>query len=430
MDKSDNKLYKKLHSPNRLARAWKVVHANALQSESKDTLKEVQDFAKKSVDEIRKIRRHVMKMSFKFQKSRGVAVPRPGKSTPRPIVVAPIPNRIIQRAILEVLQEDKGISQYIDVTTSFGGLKDKNVRDALEEVAKCIKNGKMYYARSDIKNFFTKIPRDEVLATIEATLSCYDGQFLSILKGAVTTELENQAKLSELANLFPIKEEGVAQGSCLSPLIGNIFLAEFDKITNSEDVTCIRFIDDFIILGPGQKGVLAKMKAGIKFLNDKGLEVHDPFANTEKADHGLVTKGFDFLGCTVTPDRISPNSKTVQRIKANVSERLEDALLNLSQPSRGTDSYAKALRDINNSLKGWGNSYSFCNNAHLFSQLDKEIGDEIDKFSKAFFRIQNSHTDWKNRQRLLGVHLMEDSYKDPIYKPKVENFRMSPKGKE
>lgn len=425
MSISENKLYKKLHTPARLARAWRTVQANALQSESPVTLKEVQEFSKKSVDEVKKIRRHMMKMSFKFQKSRGVAVPRPGKDTPRPIVVAPIPNRIIQRAILEVLQEDRGIAQYIDVKTSFGGLKDKNVRNALEQVVASMNEGKIYYARSDIKNFFTKIPRDEVLTTIEANLSCYDGSFLEILKKAVTTELDNLAKLSELADLFPIKEEGVAQGSCLSPLFGNIFLGEFDKITNSEDVICIRFIDDFIILGSSSKAVLAKMRAGIKFLKDKGLEVHDPFANTEKADHGLVSKGFDFLGCSITPDRISPNAKTVQRIKTKVSERLHDAIYNLSHVDTKNDSYIKALRDVNNSVKGWGNSYSFCNNAHLFSQLDKEIGEEVEKFSQAFSKLQNSHKSWKERQRLLGVHLIEDSNFEPIHGSTKQTFNKS-----
>jgi hypothetical protein len=136
----------------------------------------------------------------------------------------------------------------------------------------------------------------------------------------------------------------------------------------------------------------------------------------EKADHGQVNKGFDFLGCSITTDRISPNSKSVQRIKNNVSERLEEAVFNLSQLDRGNDSYIKAMRDIHNSIKGWGNSYAFCNNPHLFSQLDKDIGVEVQKFTEKYLRLQSSFSSWKDKQRLLGVHVLEDSFQDPIYK--------------
>ncbi|WP_458726016.1 reverse transcriptase domain-containing protein [Pseudomonas gregormendelii] len=43
--------------------------------------------------------------------------------------------------------------------------------------------------------------------------------------------------------------EGVAQGSPLSPLIANLYLHDFDKTINDGEVTCLRYIDDFLILG-------------------------------------------------------------------------------------------------------------------------------------------------------------------------------------
>ena len=53
---------------------------------------------------------------------------------------------------------------------------------------------------------------------------------------------------------FQSGDIGVAQGNSLSPLLGNLLLKDFDSAMNSlPNIRCIRFIDDFIILGPNKK---------------------------------------------------------------------------------------------------------------------------------------------------------------------------------
>ncbi len=59
---------------------------------------------------------------FVFAQARGIACERPGKG-PRPIVVAPIESRIVQRAILDVLRALPGLSAAdLEAPTSFGGV--------------------------------------------------------------------------------------------------------------------------------------------------------------------------------------------------------------------------------------------------------------------------------------------------------------------
>ena len=59
-----------------------------------------------------------------------------------------------------------------------------------------------------------------------------DTEFLSILNVATTVILSNQTELGEDRKAFPIDSEGVAQGSPLSSLFGNILLKDFDDEFN------------------------------------------------------------------------------------------------------------------------------------------------------------------------------------------------------
>ena len=74
--------------------------------------------------------------------------------------------------------------------------------------------------------------------------------FLELFERATQTTLANLAHLGEDAGLFPVADKGVAQGSPLSPLIGNILLREFDANMNGRGIVCVRYVDDFVMLGP------------------------------------------------------------------------------------------------------------------------------------------------------------------------------------
>src|SRR5208337_5315403 len=105
--------------------------------------------------------------------------------------------------------------------------------------------------RSDIAKFFTRIPKSSVTDIVAKAVN--DDEFVDLFPRAITVELENLAQLREQANAFPIEDIGVAQGNSLSPLLGNLFLYEFDvELNKRPDVRCIRYIDDFIILAPSR----------------------------------------------------------------------------------------------------------------------------------------------------------------------------------
>src|SRR3989442_1477339 len=102
-------LLKKVRSSRNLERAWQVIEENARNSKSEEVKKEIKAFSKGSIRNIQSIYRRLVRGKFKFPPSKGVPVfkvdkdGRKNKTKFRPIVIANVESRIVQRAILEVL---------------------------------------------------------------------------------------------------------------------------------------------------------------------------------------------------------------------------------------------------------------------------------------------------------------------------------------
>lgn len=391
---------KKLRSESSLRKAWKTVRENGLSSKSLDTRNSIKDFEKKDYRNIRKISDSIRTNTFIFRASRGITIPRPGKE-PRPIVMAPVENRIVQRAILDVLQSIPDLFQYVNTPTSFGGIKGRSVSAAITSLITAYKDGAKYYIRSDIKEYFRNIPKQDVLATIDSIVR--DKDFMRMLDSATTVELSNISSI-KYSHLFPTHEIGVAQGCCLSPLLGNILLHEFDHQLNGRGITCLRYIDDFIVLGSSPSYVKKAFLQGLELLKKKGLTAHEPSATSSKCQQGYLDNGVDFLGCTVTPNNVRPNRLSLLKFKTEVKKIVSDNLIPRDH-SYSDRSLRSMLHKLHHYLEGWGNQYNFCDDKKLFMNLDKWLNDQL---REAMIRFNREYQKCINKnilcQAVLGIH--------------------------
>jgi len=317
-------LYNEIRKVNVLEAAWKKVRQKGLMSASDEIRAEVLEFDKSPSTNLKSISGKLSKNSFKFSQQTGIAKKRPGKSS-RPLVIAPLQNRIVQRAILDVLNKVPAVIQVRSILTSVGGIDGRD--QAIAQVVQAIESGKACYFRSDIPGFFTKIPRENVLSFIKDNTN--DPEFCALFEKAMETELANADALGKEAELFPIGEDGVAQGSALSPLIGNILLRDFDVAMNDRGIVCIRYIDDFIFLAEKPSYASKAFKSALVLLKGLGLSAYDPNTCPEKAGHGHADNGFDFLGCRITNNLVQPSELARNRLVEKVDSILSVGCKNI-----------------------------------------------------------------------------------------------------
>ncbi len=408
-------LLRKLRKLASIEKAWSSVRRNAEKSDSRDTLAELRQFEVDVSRKLKSIQGKLSRNSFVFAPARGVLL---GKVKKRPIVIAPIDSRIVQRGLLDVIQELPQIATKLHAGFNFGGVDGPGfgVPAAVAKAVTCAQKGG-FFVRSDIKSFFTKVPRQMALGLITAH-TAHDLEFTKLLQSAVETELVDSAHLHEHMNLFPLYEEGVAQGSCLSPLLCNFLLSDFDTKMNARGITCIRYIDDFILFAKDKSTAASALRGALEELSRLGLSAYDPFnpADSQKAESGESKNGFEFLGCEITPVRIRPSKAKKIELLAKVQSYFDDALGSL-QPaserlrSNSSTTFAGAIVAASNIVRGWGNTYSFCSDDRLMNDIDLELEAMLASFQERFLR-RISRLDGHQRRRKTGLFSLAECKRD------------------
>jgi len=91
----------------------------------------------------------------------------------------------------------------------------------------------------------------------------------------------------------------------------------------------------------------------------------------------------------------------------------------MNHRERGGASYAQTLCSLDRVLKGWGDSFSFCNDRKSFQKLDKRIEKQLGRFHQ-YVRQLGSKCSPIEKRRILGVHALCDTQQvDLTVKPRI-----------
>ncbi len=417
-----DRLYDRIRNKNSLKKAWAKIYENGKQSPSEETQKLVTEYKQDEEKNLKQLSDKLRKKIFDFGTARGVAGSKKGNEAGkkkskklRPIVSASIEARVVQRAILDELSSRKEIKKYFFVPSSFGAIPNKGVPDAIRATVLAIQGGAKYYIKSDIADFFTKIPRPDVVGQISGLWN--DDDFSQLLEKATNIEIDNLAELerkhgAEFKDNFVFDKTGTPQGCCLSPLIGNVLLHEFDEQMNTEDITCLRYLDDFIIMGPTYKAVHgAFYKKAHRLLSKHKLEAYDLETRPDKASQGTVNE-FAFLGIEFRDKLIRPSSASRKKLIMSIGKTLGAVLKDDNKDEKALP-LVNALYYISNMIRGWGNQYKFCNDTALMGSLDAEISQLMVPY---FFKFTKElkPQDQDTQRRLIGIWSLKDCKKEPI----------------
>lgn len=207
------------------------------------------------------------------------------------------------------------------------------------------------------------------------------------------------------------------QGCSLSALFGNIILKEFDCKMNANDITCIRYLDDFIILAPDERSVRRVFNKGLNILRDSGFDAYTTDESNKKAKCNSINESFDFLGIEINGKTIRPSKIKKEEFLNTLKLICKDGIrrnFSIRYDKNRNYSKLKILTKINNKILGWGNQYAFCNDQIFFNQMDNDINEIISYYLNSY-RINLKKLDILGKRRHLGVNLISESKSRPIF---------------
>lgn len=187
--------------------------------------------------------------TYRFQKLKPNFIPK-GDGKFRVICVPTVEDRLAQRLILRSLVLDKNgkARDRLDVTTpiSFGIRKgsDQGVHAAIER-AILLRRQRNWVLKTDISQFFDRIPRKELKNFVRARLG--KSSLIPLLEQVIDTEIsakDDQSK--QIAENGIQSGLGLRQGMPLSPLLSNLILNKFDRKIHKAGLNVIRYADDII----------------------------------------------------------------------------------------------------------------------------------------------------------------------------------------
>lgn len=192
----------------------------------------VEDFAEQERGELRRLHEQLCEGSYCPALVRRTWIPKPGSSEKRPLGVPTVRDRIVQTALVHVIEP------ILDATfheRSFGFRHGRGCHDALRCVEGLLEAGYVYVVDADLKSYFETIPKDRLMEIIRQKIS--DRRILELIKAFL-----DQGVLEELRTWTP--EAGVPQGAVLSPVLANAYLNPLDHQMAERGFQMVRYADD------------------------------------------------------------------------------------------------------------------------------------------------------------------------------------------
>ena len=155
---------------------------------------------------------------FKFKPARRIYIPKPGKSSLRPLTIPSPREKIVQKAIQMVLE---AIYEPSFKPSSHGFRPNRGTHSALKKIDQQCKQAN-WFIEADISKCFDRIDHKKLLTILNERISCT--KTLSLIKSALKAGYATQGR-----SLAQVADIGTPQGSVLSPILCNIYMHKLDQ---------------------------------------------------------------------------------------------------------------------------------------------------------------------------------------------------------
>jgi RNA-directed DNA polymerase len=282
---------------------------------------------------------------------RRIYIPKPGKSTKRPLSIPTMSDRAMQALYTLALQP---VAETTADTRSFGFRLFKCAQDASIYAFRCLwqDTSSPWILEGDIKGCFDNISHSWLKNNIPIDRSILS-QFLK--SGFIYDDT------------FYHTDKGAPQGSPISPLLANMTLDGIEKLLKERfpkmKVYFIRYSDDFLVITPSKEIADEVREIIHDFLAIRGLEL-----SPEKTVITHIDDGFDFLGWNFRKYKgkllIKPSQKSIKSITQNLKTIVNKAK---------SWTQNELIKTLNPVIRGWANYHRHIVAKDTFSKLDSYL---------------------------------------------------------
>jgi len=294
------------------------------------------------------IRQGLLDGTYVPQPIRKVEIPKPGGQGVRTLGIPTVLDRLIQQALLQVLQP---IFDPTFSADSFGFRPGRSTHDAVKRAREHIAAGHRWVVDLDLEKFFDRVNHDVLMARVARRVK--DKRVLRLIRRYL------QAGMMAGGVVSP-RVEGTPQGGPLSPLLSNILLDDLDQELAARGHRFVRYADDcnvYVRSKAAGERVLASLE---RFLAKRlRLKIN--------RDKSAVARPWErkFLGYSVTVHR-----ETKLKIAPASVQRFKKKLRPLLRRGRGRN-LRGLLAELAPILRGWAASFRLSDVKATWESLDQ-----------------------------------------------------------
>jgi RNA-directed DNA polymerase len=357
-------------------------------------------------ENLRDLHQRVHSGAYRAKPSRRAYIPKPDGRM-RPLGIAALEDKILQRAVVEVLN---AIYEEDFLGFSYGFRPGRRPHDALDALSVGIEKKKVNWVLdADISDFFSRLDHVSVKKFLEHRIA--DKRILRLVHKWLAAGVIEDGNWKEI-------EEGSPQGASVSPLLANVYLHYvFDRWIRHwrnerarGDLIVVRFADDFIVgfehLGDAKQFLRDLRERFAKF----NLELHPDktrliefgrFAAKSRTARGLgKPETFDFLGFTHVCGKTRTGRFWLRRITIKKRMRAKLKALNVEMKRRRHVPIPEQGKWLGAVVRGHRNYYAVPGNLDAVAQFRTQV-------TRAWFkalrrRSQRHRLNWERMGRLAN----------------------------